>query len=126
MKYYLVTAKCGHVGKGKYIEVDFPIYARTKNEAAQKCLKKKKVKKQLKNAISWVREITLEEYEQKLISFKNNKYIKAHTKREIIEYWEIARAMSNDNQRKRSFQNREERIAYILKKNKIREAYQYA
>ena len=126
MKYYLVTAKCGHVGKGKYIEVDFPIYARTKSEAAQKCLKKKKVKKQLKNAISWVRGITLEEYEQKLISFKNNKYIKAHTKKEIIEYLGIAKFLDYKVYGKSSFNNREERIKYILKKNKIREVCKYA
>ena len=48
MKYFLVTAKCGHVGNGKYLEIEFPIIARTKKDAAQICLRKPKVKKHLK------------------------------------------------------------------------------
>lgn len=43
--FYLVTAKCGHVGKGKYYEVDFPVYANDRCEAAQYVLKRSKVKK---------------------------------------------------------------------------------
>lgn len=45
MCYYFVIAKCGHVGKGKYIDVIFPIMAETKKEASQMVLLKPKVKK---------------------------------------------------------------------------------
>ena len=29
-KYYIVKAKCGHVGRDKYIPIDFPIKAKSK------------------------------------------------------------------------------------------------
>ena len=35
-KYYAVTTKCGHVGKGKFYIVTFAIKAFTKKEAAEK------------------------------------------------------------------------------------------
>ena len=72
MNYYLVTAKCGHVGRGKYIEVDFPLCAESKSEAALKCLKKGKVKKQLKNAISSVFEISYDQFVLEIEKYKAN------------------------------------------------------
>ena len=35
MKYYIVTAKCGHVGRDYYIPIDFPIRAESRTEAAK-------------------------------------------------------------------------------------------
>ena len=29
MKYYIVTAACGHVGRGRYVPIDFPVVAET-------------------------------------------------------------------------------------------------
>ena len=126
MKYFLVTAKCGHVGKGKYLEVEFPIYAETKKEAAQKCLKRGKVKKQLKNAISSVREISYEEYIEKKLVFKNDHYIKAHTKIETVEYYEKVKLLETGKAWKKSFVDRREKIAFLMKKNKIKESCLYA
>lgn len=126
MKYYLVVAKCGHVGNGKYLEVEFPIYAESKSDAAQKCLRRGKVKKHLKNAISCVCEITYEQYQESRIEFKENKYLHAHTKSEISNYIEDAMQLERNQSWKKSFKNRAERISYLLKKNKIKEDYQYA
>ncbi len=126
MKYYFVTAKCGHVGKGKYYEVDFPIKAESKSEAAQYCLTKPKVKKHLSNAISNVVEISYEKYIKKAIENKNNLFIKAHTKKELSDYFEIAeRLTSNNISKKQSFGSRKERIYYMMKKYKIQERYCY-
>ncbi len=61
MKYYVVIAKCGHVGNGKYIDVEFPVIAENGSLAAKKILKRSKVKKQLKNAITGVFEVVKEE-----------------------------------------------------------------
>ncbi len=122
MRYYLVTAKCGHVGKGKYFEVDFPIKAETKSEAAQYCLTKPKVKKHLDNAISYVVEITYDEYIEKTIEHKNDSFVKAHTKKEIAEYFDIANELPlNRETKKSSFESRKERIYYLLKKYKLQE-----
>lgn len=122
MRYYLVTAKCGHVGKGKYYEVQFPIRSESKSEAAQYCLTKPKVKKQLHNAISSVEEITYEEYIEKAIALKEDLYIKAHTKREISDYFENAKLLPSQQRiRRSSFESRAERICFLFKKYKIKE-----
>ena len=127
MNYYLVTAKCGHVGKGKYHEVEFPVYANSKSEAAQMCLKKGKVKKQLKNAITCVVEITLDEYLIKKEKLSNDIYVRAHTKREIGDYIQSAETLQFEkHHRKASFETRKERVFFIMRKRRIREEYAYA
>ncbi len=90
MNYYLVIAKCGQVGKGRYVEVEFPIYAEDKKSAAQMVLKRAKVKKQFKNAITNVYEISYDEHLAKTNEFNDNTFVRAHTKREITEYIESA------------------------------------
>lgn len=127
MRYYLVTAKCGHVGRGKYYEVDFPIKAENKSAAAQYCLTKPKVKKQLDNAISYVEEISFEKYIEKAVELKNDLFVKAHTKKELCDYFEIAKALPPHRKtRRNSFESRAERICFQLRKSKLKEASYYA
>ncbi len=126
MNYYLVKAKCGHVGKGKYYEVDFPIKAISKSDAAQICKRKPKVKKHLKNAISSVSEISYEEFKEYLYKFQNNDYVKAHTKNEILDYIELAQSLIySPAKRKQSFVSREERLCFLFKKQKQMEKERY-
>ena len=127
MKYYVVIAKCGHVGKGKYYEVKFLIKAESKSEAAQTCLKKPKVKKHLNNAITNAYEISYDEYNQCLLELKNNQYVRAHSKKEIVDYINVAERLQYSNRKnKNSFSSRSERVFYLLRKNKIQEEYFYA
>lgn len=127
MNYYLVIAKCGHVGKGRYVEVEFPVYAEDKKSAAQMVLKRGKVKKQLKNAITNVYEISYDEYLAKTNEFNDNTFVRAHTKREITDYIESAEHLiSLKRHYKKSFNSREERIMFLFKKNKIMEDLIYA
>lgn len=126
MNYYLVTAKCGHVGRGKYIEVDFPLCAESKSEAAQKCLKRGKVKKQLKNAISSVFEISYDQFVLEIEKYKANEYIKSHCKKEIILFINESKQMESKKSWKKSFENRGERILFKMRKNKIEERLLYA
>ena len=122
INYYLVYAKCGHVGKGNYLEVAFPVYAKTAHDAAQIVLKRPKVKKHLKNAITSVEGIDYEDYNNELETFKNNDYIKAHSKRDLIFCeLDVNQIESGYKQYKKSFSSRRERVNYILKKNKIKE-----
>ena len=129
MNYYKVIAKCGHVGKGKYTEVAFPIYSESASEAAQYVLKLPKVKKQLKDAITSVKRISYEEYKELIEDKRNNKYYRTHTKRELMSIIDEL-LIENNNKRykeyKKSFEDRKERVSYILRKTKIiREAYAY-
>lgn len=129
MNYYLVKAKCGHVGKEKYYEVDFPIKALSKSDAAQICKRKPKVKKHLKDAISSVIEISYEEFKDSFEKFQQNDYVKAHTKNEILEYIELAQSLVHTpTRRKHSFASREERLSFLFKKQRQieKECYIYA
>ena len=110
MNYYLVTAKCGHIGRGKYLEVAIPIVAESKHDAAQKCLLRPKVKRHLKNAISHVCETTKDEFAKSLFDFKNNPYVKAHTKKEVLPFLESAQLLDLRKSKKKSFLIRDERI----------------
>lgn len=45
MKYFIVTTKCGHVGKWSCIWIDFAVPAESASEAAQKAKTYKRVKR---------------------------------------------------------------------------------
>ena len=51
IKYYEVSAKCGHVRRSKYIVISFGIKAYSKSEAAKKCRQLPRVKHDHKDAI---------------------------------------------------------------------------
>lgn len=61
-KYYKVTAKCGHVGRKKYIKIDFPIKASSGKEAAKRARDYPRVKHDHKDAIINVVKISKEQY----------------------------------------------------------------
>lgn len=60
--YYIVKAKCGHVGRNKYIIIDFPIKASTKKEAASIARQLPRVKHHHKDAILEITEIDYDSY----------------------------------------------------------------
>ena len=119
MRFYLVTAKCGHVGRGMYIDVDFPVCAENGSDAAQQILKRSKVKKQLKNAITAVIEISEIEYNNYKEENIYSNYLKSHYKREYNLYDYVIKKLDDKPKRKIEFETREERISYLLRKNKF-------
>ena len=62
MKYYIVTAKCGHVGKNKYILIDFPVVAEDGETAAQIVRLIPRVKHDHKDAIKEVKQVDYDLY----------------------------------------------------------------
>lgn len=60
--FYKVRAKCGHVGKNNFIEVDFPQTAINKRQAAELVRWKSRVKHHAKDAIISVTRINKQEY----------------------------------------------------------------
>jgi hypothetical protein len=64
MNYYIVTAKCGHVGNGRYILIDFAIRANTIHEATALARTLPRVKHDRKDAIVEAKEVTEETYEE--------------------------------------------------------------
>ena len=62
MKYFIVTTKCGHVGKWSCIWIDFAVPAESASEAAQKAKTYKRVKRHHKNVIARVVEVAFDEF----------------------------------------------------------------
>lgn len=74
MKYYEVTAKCGHVGKDYYVSKKFAVAARNAKEAALKARYIPRVKHDHKDAILSVREISEEQFNERLELNERDRY----------------------------------------------------
>ena len=82
MKYYIVRTKCGHVGKTKYIVIDFPVAAENGKEAAKKARRIPRVKHHQKDAIIHVTEVSYDEYVECFKKNDNDAYLKCSNKQE--------------------------------------------
>lgn len=71
MKFFIVKAVCGHVGKGKGIFKDFSVKAESAKEAAAIAKSIPRVKHDNKHCIVSVREVDYPEY---LLCWENNHY----------------------------------------------------
>ena len=77
MDYYLVSAICGHVGRGKGIVKCFSIKARNGKEAAAKCRNMPRVKHDNKHAILNTRLVDEDEYWRQMEENNGDPYFKA-------------------------------------------------
>ena len=74
-KYFKVNAKCGHVGRRKFINIDFAVVASNAKEAAAKARMFGRVKHHYKDAINSVEEISQEEFTELVELLSNDPYI---------------------------------------------------
>ena len=84
-RYFKVTAKCGHVGKGNYVPVAFAVRAESRSDASQKVLTFPRVKKQLSDAIISCEEIDKSSYKELLKANGENKYLQCTCNRQQDE-----------------------------------------
>lgn len=77
---YSVKAKCGHVGRHRYMPIDFPIIASTKKEAAKIARNIPRVKHDHKFAILEVKQINKTEYERLIEVNNSDPYLKIKSK----------------------------------------------
>ena len=125
-KYFMVIAKCGHVGRKNYIPLKFAVVAESGKEAAKKVRQFPRVKHNHKDAILNVRCITLEEFLEIKESNDNDPYLKCHSKQEQNLIVNLSERMVDDlHNVKQVFdkQARLDRVAYKIKKNKILEKF---
>ena len=123
-KYFMVIAKCGHVGRRNYIPVKFTVVAESGKEAAKKVRQFPRVKHNHKDAILDVRCIKLEEFLEIKEINENDPYLKCHSKQEQNLIVNLAERMVADlHNVKQAFnkQARKDRVAYKLRKFKILE-----
>ena len=85
MNYYLVTAKCGHVGKTHYIPIKFAVMAESGEEAARIARRIPRVKHHHKDAIIGCQKVSKEEFDEQNRINKNDPYLKATSKKEQKE-----------------------------------------
>ena len=88
MRYYIVTAKCGHVGKGRYIPIPFAIRARSAAEAASIARRMPRVKHHHKDAIKNVQEIDKNRYIAIIKENQQDPYFHCHSIQEQRSYME--------------------------------------
>jgi len=77
---YAVKTKCGHVGRHRYMEIEFPIVAETKKEAAKIARKLPRVKHDHKFAIISVEQIDSQRYNELQKINSNDPYLKIKSK----------------------------------------------
>ena len=86
--FYIVRAKCGHVGRQHYIPVDFPIKAKDAKEAAFLAKKMARVKRDHKDAIINVKQVSKESYLKQIEINQHDPYLcikTAHEQDKIVD-----------------------------------------
>ena len=80
MHFYIVTAKTGHCGRGKFLLESFPITATSAKQAAYKIRwEASRVKHDHKDAIREVVKVTYEDYIRAAIEYNSNPYNKCQS-----------------------------------------------
>ena len=126
-KYYIVRAKCGHVGKQKHIEIDFAVYGLNAKEAATRAREIPRVLHHRKDAIVSVNEVSHSEYIKQYDLNAKNPYLNSLNIQEqrkncpsLYEDLIYENRYENNDKKKRK-----ERVRYIMKKYKVIEELSY-
>lgn len=80
IKYYLVTAKCGHVGRDKYMPIVFPVKSKSKKEASDKTRNFPRVKRDHKDFILKIEQVSRGKFDEQITINNNDLYLKIKRK----------------------------------------------
>ena len=129
-KTFIVTTKCGHVGKNNYIVIDFAVKAETAKEAARKARHIPRVKHDWKDAIIEVKEVTFDNYLAQVQKNVNDGYLNAKSVQEqriscenLYSRIEVSETVYNQEE---LIEKRIQRIIYKQKKLKLSEKYNWS
>ena len=117
-KYFKVNAKCGHVGRRNYINIDFAVVASSAKEAAAKARNFGRVKHHSKEAINFVEEISFEEFNELVEKLSNDPYISCDNiqeQRRIEDIYDRISCYDYEEEKK------DRCVEYKMKKRKILE-----
>ena len=117
-KYFKVNAKCGHVGRGNFINIDFAVVAENAKEAAAKTRMFGRVKHHYKDAINFVEEINIDEFNELVEKLSNDPYIgcdNIQEQRRIEDFYDRISAYDYEEEKK------DRCVEYKMKKRKILE-----
>lgn len=119
--YYKVVAKCGHVGRCKYIPIIFAVVAENGKEASKLVRQYPRVKHNHKDAILRCDEITFEEFLQIKETNNNDPYLHCRNKQEQNMFCDLQDRIEEDSYKNKSYkkEDRLSRVTYKLAKCKI-------
>lgn len=125
MNYYLVTAKCGHVGKSKYMPIIFPVQAESGKDAARIVRQIGRVKHDHKDAILKVEKTTENSYLEQIEINNHDSYLKFSSKHEQNEYKDLIneRVLDDPHSIKVIYKRKRDSVLYRLKKYQIQMRY---
>lgn len=127
MRYYEVTAKCGHVGRGFYIPIGFAVRAETASEAATVTRTMPRVKHDHKDAILSVREVDIFEYDDIKQVNRYDPYLQCRSRREqMMEYDAIYNRLVEERRNSVWYEKELSEKAVYDGKKRIRNVRRYA
>lgn len=118
-KFFRVTCKCGHVGRGRFVKIDFPINAENKKEASMLARQLPRVKHDHKDAILACREIDYEEYRILIVINNNDPYLKCKNKQQQREIANLGLRIEEEPNVVVWKKNKRASVEYKNKKSKI-------
>jgi len=123
-KSFIVSTKCGHVGKNKYIVIDFVIKAKNAKEAATVARNLPRVKHHWKDAIENVKEATQLEVEIQSNMNQHNPYLKCKSIQEQKAFCEDLNEFVHDrfeDDEESIWEARKQRVSHKLKRLQLQE-----
>ena len=127
MRYFMVTAKCGHVGKGFYIPITFPVRAKTAAEAASVTRAFPRVKHDHKDAILFVEEVDSNEYDDQWTVNNYDPYLMCRNRQDQLrEYDAIYNRLEEETCSECCWERELPEKAVFSGKKRIRNVRQYA
>ena len=121
-KYYIVSTKCGHVGRKNYITIDFPVKASSSKEASKKVRQFPRVKRHRKDVIENVEEVDREIYNLQKMKNHQDPYLKARSKQEqnrLCKDLELRIKKHHVVEDEDYYIKRQRRVNYLMKKRAI-------
>lgn len=121
-KYFMVIAKCGHVGRKHYIPIKFAIISNSAKEAAKSVRYFPRVKHNHKDAILYTKQISYEEYLEIMENNHKDPYLQCRSRHEQNQKVDLKDRLEVDPHNvKITFdkKKRKDRVVYKLKKNKV-------
>lgn len=84
MNHYIVSTKCGHVGRKNFIVIDFAIKAESKSDAARIARSLPRVKRHHKDAILDVQSVDINQWREAKYKNLKDPYLSSHSKQEQL------------------------------------------
>ena len=129
IRYYNVTAKCGHVGRENYIPISFAVKAQNAKEASKRVRNFPRVKHDHKDAILSCKEINEDEFNSLLELNNNDSYLTCKSKREQKQTCNLINRLVLDPNyisfNKRRDEEKLQNISFKLKKFKEQSKYDW-